>query len=98
MVGENGGGAAPSSDEAAGEEGASSARCELCGGAEETSALGLGQDLGLFQFKDCAVTNRLSFFLSRFLPDSYRCKFRDRFSAYTTCLIRIEHLSGDRKC
>uniref|UniRef100_A0A0D3D4J5 Uncharacterized protein n=1 Tax=Brassica oleracea var. oleracea TaxID=109376 RepID=A0A0D3D4J5_BRAOL len=25
-------------------------------------------------------------------------RFRDRFSAYTTCLIRIEHLSGDRKC
>ena len=44
------------------------------------------------------MTNRLSFFLSRFLPDSYRCKVRDRFSAYTTCLIRIEHLSGDRKC
>ena len=51
-----------------------------------------------FRFKDCAVTNRLSFFLSRFLPDSYRCKVREKFSAYTTCLIRIEHLSGDRKC
>ncbi|KAL0660612.1 hypothetical protein Bca4012_097449 [Brassica carinata] len=25
-------------------------------------------------------------------------RIRDRFSAYTTCLIRIEHLSGDRKC
>ncbi|KAL0803513.1 hypothetical protein Bca101_096003 [Brassica carinata] len=25
-------------------------------------------------------------------------RFRDRFSAYTTCLIRIEHLFGDRKC
>ena len=51
-----------------------------------------------FWFKDCAVTNLLSFFLSRFLPDSYRCKVREKFSAYTTCLIRIEHLSGDRKC
>ena len=51
-----------------------------------------------FRFKDCAVTGRLSFFLLRFLPDSYRFKVRDRFSAYTTCLIRIEHLSGDRKC
>ncbi|WZZ08021.1 hypothetical protein YC2023_093942 [Brassica napus] len=25
-------------------------------------------------------------------------RFREKFSAYTTCLIRIEHLSGDRKC
>ena len=28
-------------------------------------------------------------------PDSYRFKVRDRFSAYTTCLVRIEHLSED---
>ncbi|WZZ65298.1 LOW QUALITY PROTEIN: hypothetical protein YC2023_076668 [Brassica napus] len=68
----------------------------LCLEMLETSALGLGQDLGLLS--DCALTGRLSFFLLRFLPDSYRFKVRDRFSAYTTCLIRIEHLSGDRKC
>ncbi|KAF2567864.1 hypothetical protein F2Q68_00026724 [Brassica cretica] len=35
-------------------------------------------------FKVCAVTSRLSVFLLRFLPDSYRFKVRDRFSAYTT--------------
>ncbi|WZY86460.1 hypothetical protein YC2023_032844 [Brassica napus] len=53
----------------------------------ETSALGLGQDLAGYRFSCC------DFFLIR-----YRFKVRDRFSAYTTCLIRIEHLSGDRKC
>ncbi|KAF3581899.1 hypothetical protein DY000_02032017 [Brassica cretica] len=37
-------------------------------------------------FKVCAVTSRLSVFLLRFLPDSYRFKVRDRFSAYTTCM------------
>ncbi|KAG5410861.1 hypothetical protein IGI04_007180 [Brassica rapa subsp. trilocularis] len=72
----------------------SSARCELCGGAEGIERKHRG--VVYFRFKDCAVTNRLSFFLSRFLPDSYRCKVREKFSAYTTCLIRIEHLSGDR--
>ncbi|KAF3607007.1 hypothetical protein DY000_02049152 [Brassica cretica] len=46
-------------------------------------------------FKVCAVTSRLSIFLLRFLPDSYRFKVRDRFSAYTTCMARIEHLSRD---
>ncbi|CAN7099792.1 unnamed protein product [Brassica rapa subsp. narinosa] len=58
----------------------------------ETRALGLGQDLGLLSVKVCAVTSRLSFFLLRFLPYSYRFKVRDRFSAYMTCMIRIEHL------
>ncbi|KAF3602920.1 hypothetical protein F2Q69_00035086 [Brassica cretica] len=46
-------------------------------------------------FKVCAVTSRLSVFLLRFLPDSYRFKVRNRFSANTTCMVRIEHLSGD---
>ncbi|KAF2574983.1 hypothetical protein F2Q70_00002229 [Brassica cretica] len=46
-------------------------------------------------FKVCAVTSRLSVFLLRFLPDSYRFKVRDMFSAYTTCMVRIEHLSRD---
>ncbi|KAF3569736.1 hypothetical protein F2Q69_00058595 [Brassica cretica] len=35
-------------------------------------------------FKLCAVTSRLSIFLLRFLPDSYRFKVHDRFSAYMT--------------
>ncbi|KAF3561427.1 hypothetical protein DY000_02013638 [Brassica cretica] len=39
-------------------------------------------------FKVCAVTSRLSIFLLRFLPDSYRFKVRDRFSAYMTCMIK----------
>ncbi|KAF2554610.1 hypothetical protein F2Q68_00015482 [Brassica cretica] len=43
----------------------------------ETRALGLGQDLGLLSVKICAVTSRLSFFLFRFLPDSYRFKVRN---------------------
>ncbi|KAG5415727.1 hypothetical protein IGI04_003294 [Brassica rapa subsp. trilocularis] len=45
-----------------------------------------------FRFKVCAVTSRLSFFLLRFLPDSHRFKVRDMFSAYMTCMVRIEHL------
>ncbi|KAF2544148.1 hypothetical protein F2Q68_00030887 [Brassica cretica] len=43
-------------------------------------------------FKVCAVTSRLSVFLLRFLPDSYRFKVRDRFSAYTTCMIIVRVL------
>ncbi|KAF2612244.1 hypothetical protein F2Q70_00010285 [Brassica cretica] len=39
-------------------------------------------------FKVCAVTSRLSIFLLRFLPDSYRFKVRDRFSAYMTSRFR----------
>uniref|UniRef100_A0A0D3E704 Uncharacterized protein n=1 Tax=Brassica oleracea var. oleracea TaxID=109376 RepID=A0A0D3E704_BRAOL len=35
-------------------------------------------------FKVCAVTSLLSIFLLRFLPDSYRFKVRDRFTAYMT--------------
>ena len=58
----------------------------------ETRALGLGQDLGLLSVKVYAVTSRLSFFLLRFLPDSHRFKVRDMFSAYMTCMVRIEHL------
>ncbi|CAN6883115.1 unnamed protein product [Brassica oleracea] len=58
----------------------------------KTRALGLGQDLGLLSVKLCAVTSQRSFFLLRFLPDSYRFKVRDRFSAYMTCTVRIEHL------
>ncbi|KAF3579443.1 hypothetical protein DY000_02031572 [Brassica cretica] len=41
----------------------------------------------LNDLKDAAVTSRLSVFLLRFLPDSYRFKVCDRFSAYTTCMI-----------
>ncbi|KAF3509246.1 hypothetical protein F2Q69_00007553 [Brassica cretica] len=39
-------------------------------------------------FKVCAVTSRLSIFLLRILPDSYRFKVRDRFSAYMTSRFR----------
>ncbi|KAF3593671.1 hypothetical protein DY000_02021669 [Brassica cretica] len=39
-------------------------------------------------FKFCAVTSRLSIFLLRFQPDSYRFKVRDRFSAYMTSRFR----------
>ncbi|KAG5393502.1 hypothetical protein IGI04_023465 [Brassica rapa subsp. trilocularis] len=91
MVGENGGDAAPGSDEATvGKEGdalsshillrlrnvsfeicfeSSSVRCGLCGGAEDIEYKHRGMV--------CAVTSRLSFFLLRFLPDSYRFKVRD---------------------
>uniref|UniRef100_A0A0D3DJQ8 Uncharacterized protein n=1 Tax=Brassica oleracea var. oleracea TaxID=109376 RepID=A0A0D3DJQ8_BRAOL len=58
----------------------------------ETRALGLGQELGLLSVKVYAVTSRLSFFLLRFLPDSHRFKVRGMFSAYMTCMVRIEHL------
>ena len=33
------------------------------------------------------MTSRLSIFLYRFLPDSYRFKVRDRFSTYMTCMV-----------
>ncbi|WZY72260.1 hypothetical protein YC2023_004500 [Brassica napus] len=64
----------------------------------ETSALGLGQDLGLLLVLEGAMTN--STYVSRFsfILIPYRFKVRDRFSAYTTCMVGIEHLSGDRKC
>ncbi|KAF3602480.1 hypothetical protein F2Q69_00037937 [Brassica cretica] len=39
-------------------------------------------------FKVYAVTSRLSVFLLLFLPDSYRFKVCDRFSAYTTSRFR----------
>ncbi|KAF3505870.1 hypothetical protein F2Q69_00008413 [Brassica cretica] len=39
-------------------------------------------------FKVCEETSRLSVFLLRFLPDSYRFKVSDRFSAYTTLRFR----------
>ncbi|WZZ77848.1 hypothetical protein YC2023_098420 [Brassica napus] len=82
-----------------------SSLCKLAGFSEDVRILAKRQILGsrirvfdTMPRDDCAVTGRLSFFLLRFLPDSYRFKVRDRFSAYTTCLIRIEHLSGDRNC
>ncbi|CAG7894466.1 unnamed protein product [Brassica rapa] len=46
-------------------------------------------------FMVCAVTSRVSIFLLRILPDSYRFKVRDRFSAYMTCVAQIENLSRD---
>ncbi|KAF3546672.1 hypothetical protein DY000_02007893 [Brassica cretica] len=61
----------------------------------ETSALGLGQDLGLLLVLGGAMTN--SAYVSRYsfnlIPS--RFKVRDRFSAYTTCMVGTEHLSKD---
>ncbi|CAN6827737.1 unnamed protein product [Brassica oleracea var. botrytis] len=56
----------------------------LCLEMLETSALGLGQDLGLLLVLDGAMTN--STYVSRFsfILIPYRFKVRDRFSAYTT--------------
>ncbi|KAF2560057.1 hypothetical protein F2Q68_00016758 [Brassica cretica] len=55
-------------------------------------------------FKVCAVTRRLSIFLLRFLPDSYRFKVRDRFDVFIR-VFRLSHrvdfgiaLSLDVKC
>ena len=61
----------------------------------ETSVLGLGQDLGLLLVLEGAMTN--STYVSRFsfILIPYRFKVRDRFSAYTTCMVGTEHLSKD---
>ncbi|WZZ49653.1 hypothetical protein YC2023_049760 [Brassica napus] len=67
----------------------------LCLEILETSALGLGQDLGLLLVLEGAMTN--STYVSRFsfILIPYRVKVRDRFSAYTTCMVGTEHLSKD---
>ncbi|KAF3540712.1 hypothetical protein F2Q69_00023002 [Brassica cretica] len=53
------------------------------------------QDLGLLLVLGGLMTN--STYVSRYSFDQipYRFKVRDRFSAYITCLVGIEHLSGD---
>ncbi|KAF3599604.1 hypothetical protein F2Q69_00037838 [Brassica cretica] len=67
----------------------------LCLEMLETSALGLGQDLGLLLVLEGAMTN--STYISRFcfIMIPYRFKVRDRFSAYATCMVGTEHLSKD---
>ncbi|WZZ69908.1 hypothetical protein YC2023_081278 [Brassica napus] len=67
----------------------------LCLEMLETSVLGLGQDLGLLLVLEGAMTN--STYVSRFnfILIPYRFKVRDRFSAYTTCMVGTEHLSKD---
>ncbi|KAF3595562.1 hypothetical protein DY000_02021555 [Brassica cretica] len=67
----------------------------LCLEMLETSALGLGQDLGLLLVLEGAMTN--STYVSRFsfILIPYRFKVRDTFSAYTTCMVGTEHLSKD---
>ncbi|WZZ08574.1 hypothetical protein YC2023_094495 [Brassica napus] len=67
----------------------------LCLEMLETSALGLGQDLGLLRVLEGAMTN--STYVSRFsfILIPYRFKVRNRFSAYTTCMVGTEHLSKD---
>ena len=65
----------------------------LCLEMLETSALGLGQDLGLLLVLEGAMTN--STYVSRFsfILIPYRFKVRDRFPAYTTCMVGTEHIS-----
>ncbi|WZZ77407.1 hypothetical protein YC2023_097979 [Brassica napus] len=67
----------------------------LCLEMLETSALGLGQDLGLLLVLEGAMTK--STYVSRFsfILIPYQFKVRDRFSAYTTCMVGTEHLSKD---
>ncbi|KAF3560295.1 hypothetical protein F2Q69_00014108 [Brassica cretica] len=67
----------------------------LCLKMLETSALGLGQDLGLLLVLEGAMTN--STYVSRFsfILIPYQFKVHDRFSAYTTCMVGTEHLSKD---
>ncbi|KAF3558939.1 hypothetical protein F2Q69_00015196 [Brassica cretica] len=67
----------------------------LCPEMLETSALGCGQYLGLLLVLEGAMTN--STYISRFsfILIPYRFKVRDRFSAYTTCMVGTEHLSKD---
>ena len=57
--------------------------------------LGLGQDLGLLVVLGGAMTT--STYVSRIVFDLIpsRFKVRDRFSAYTTCMVGTEHLSKD---
>ena len=67
----------------------------LCLEMLETSALGFAQDLGLLLVLEGAMTN--STYVSRFsfILIQYQFKVRDRFSAYTTCMVGTEHLSKD---
>ncbi|KAF3549724.1 hypothetical protein DY000_02009528 [Brassica cretica] len=64
----------------------------LCLEMLETSALGLGQDLGLITTIWGAMTT--STYVSHIVFDLIpsRFKVRDMFSAYVTCLVGIEHL------
>ncbi|WZZ69784.1 hypothetical protein YC2023_081154 [Brassica napus] len=67
----------------------------LCLEMLETSALGLGQDLGLLLFLEGAMTN--STYVSRFsfILIPYQFKVCDTFSTYTTCMVGTENLSKD---
>ncbi|KAF3596505.1 hypothetical protein DY000_02020852 [Brassica cretica] len=112
VVGENGGGAAPSLDEAMGEGEYLLRPCmavfmfwdwplvalnprRIAAFYEWIFSLCLWQDLGLLLVLRGAMTN--STYVSRYSFDliPYRFKVHDRFSAYMTCLVGIEHLSKD---
>ncbi|KAF3487651.1 hypothetical protein F2Q69_00052315 [Brassica cretica] len=67
----------------------------LCLEMLETSALGLGQGLGLLLVLEGAMTNSTYVSHFSFILIPYRFKVRDRFSAYTTCMVGTEHLSKD---
>ena len=61
----------------------------------ETSALGLGQDLGLITALGGAMTT--STYVSRIVFNMIPSRFKvhDMFSAYVTCMVGIEHLLED---
>ena len=61
----------------------------------ETSALGLGQDLGLITALGGAMTT--SAYVSCTVLDLIPSRFKvcDMFSDYVTCMVGIEHLFED---
>ncbi|WZZ58342.1 hypothetical protein YC2023_058449 [Brassica napus] len=61
----------------------------LCLEMLETSALGLGQDLGLLLVLEGAMTNSTYVSHFSFILIPYRFKVRDRFSAYTISLLSL---------
>ncbi|KAF3552965.1 hypothetical protein F2Q69_00012803 [Brassica cretica] len=61
----------------------------------QTSVLGLGQDLGLLLVLGCEMTNLAYVSRYSFNLIPYRFNVRNRFSAYTTCMVGTEHLSKD---
>ncbi|KAF3560480.1 hypothetical protein F2Q69_00013280 [Brassica cretica] len=67
----------------------------LCIEMLETSALGLGKDLGLITTLRGAMTT--STYVFRIIFDLIPSRFKvcDMFSAYVTCMVGIEHLFED---
>ncbi|WZY86721.1 hypothetical protein YC2023_033105 [Brassica napus] len=67
----------------------------LCLEMLETSALGLGQDLGLITALGGAMST--STYVSRIVFDLIPSRFKvcNMFSVYVTCMVGIEHLFED---